>query len=70
MNFLSKKVLQYHQKKLLEAENKLKYHISKKNQLEEDNDHSSKITNEEKMIEIWSSNIEKIKNEIKKIQEK
>ena len=69
MNFLSKKVIQYQQKKLLEAENKLKYHTSRKNYFQEKNDISS-IKNEEKMIRIWNTNIQKIKNEIKKIQEK
>lgn len=67
MNFLSKKVIQYQQKKLTEDENKLKHHISKKNQLQKINESDSKIKNEEEMIKIWTANITKIKNEIKKI---
>ena len=72
MNFLSKKVLEYNQKKLTEAENNLKYHLSKKEQLAElsPKDSKKEIEKVEKLIKIWENNIEKIKKEIKKIQER
>ena len=69
MNFLSKKVLELQQKKLSEAENNLQYHISKKEQLEELSTTDKKaIDNEEKLIKIWTKNVEKLKKEIKKIE--
>ncbi len=71
MNFLSKKVLEYQQKKLSEAENNLQYHISKKEQLEGlSSTDKNTIENEEKLIKIWTKNVEKLKKEIKKIEEK
>ena len=73
LNFLSKKVLEYQQKKLSEAENNLQYHISKKQQLQElssSENMKHEIEKIEKLIKIWENNVEKIKKEIKNIQEK
>ena len=70
MNLFAKKVLEYQQKKLVEAENNLKLHLTKKQQLKEITNSDKEIANEEKMIKIWSANIEKIKYEINKIREK
>lgn len=69
MGLLTKKILEYQQKKLGQAENLLKSHIAKKKQLEEIGSEKD-ITNQDKMIKIWSTNIEKIKREINKIQMK
>jgi len=70
LNLFAKKVLEYQQKKLVEAENNLKLHLTKKQQLKEITNYDKEIANEEKMIKIWSANIEKIKHEINKIREK
>jgi len=67
MGLLTKKILEYQQKKLVQAENSLKSHISKKEQLKEIGS-DKEIANQDKMIKIWSSNIEKIKREINKLQ--
>ena len=67
MGLLTKKILEYQQKKLVQAENLLKSHISKKEHLKEIGS-DKEIANQDKMIKIWSSNIEKIKQEINKIQ--
>ncbi len=69
MGLLTKKILEYQQKKLVQAENSLKSHIAKKERLEEIGSEKD-ITNQDKMIKIWSTNIEKIKREINKIQMK
>lgn len=71
LNFLAKKVLEYQKKKLSEAEERLSYHLSRKKDLENMTmkNITKEIQNEEKMIQIWNNNIEKIKSEIKKIQE-
>ncbi|MFB5637328.1 MAG: hypothetical protein ACE5RF_02865, partial [Nitrosarchaeum sp.] len=60
MNIFTKKVLEYQQKKLKEAQNNLQSHITKKEQLKETKS-DKEIANEQKMIEIWSKNVEKIK---------
>ena len=69
MGLFTKKVLEYQQKKLAEAENHLQSH---KNRIKEFKAAGSdkEITNEEKMIKIWSANVEKIKKEISKVKEK
>ena len=67
MGLFTKKILEYQQKKLVQAENSLKFHISKKEQLIETG-LDKEVVNQDKMIKIWSSNIEKIKREINKIQ--
>lgn len=70
MNFLSKKVLDFQKKKLESSEYNLKKHIHEKERLKkiENSDNSKEIKNHEKMIKIWTENIEKIKKEIKKIE--
>ena len=73
LNFVTKKILDYQIKKLAESENKLKTHLAKKKRLEKNqiSDTIKKdILNEEDMIRIWTRNVNKIKLEIKKIQEK
>jgi len=69
MNLFAKKVLEYQQKKLAEAESKLQTHLNKKEQLRDSEDYKE-MAKEEKMIEIWSANIIKIKSEIEKIKKK
>lgn len=70
LNFLSKKVIGFQKKKLESAEHILKKHIHEIERLEKikNSDNSREIENHEKMIKIWSGNIEKIKKEIKKIE--
>ena len=70
MNFLSKKVLEFQEKKLKESEKTLHEHLDNKKRLESSGGSSKEIEHEEKLIKIWSNNIEKIKTEMKKIQEK
>jgi hypothetical protein len=73
MNFLTKKVLDFQQKKLSEAEKKLQYHLAKKEQLGgvvRSENIKKEIVKEEEMIKIWTRNIDKIRQEIKKIQVK
>lgn len=70
MNFLSKKVLDFQKKKLESAEETLKKYIQEIKRLEKnkDSDNSKEIENNQKMIKIWTENIEKIKKEIKKLE--
>ena len=68
MNFLSKKVLEYQKKKLEEAQNNLQYHISRKKQIQDTIDNSTELEKQNKMIKIWTNNIERIKKEIKKLE--
>lgn len=70
MGLFTKKVLEYQQKKLVEAENKFQYHLTKKEQLQRITGSDKEIANEDKMIKIWGTNIEKIKREINKVKEK
>jgi hypothetical protein len=65
-----KKVLEYQKKKLVEAESNLQFHLTKKEQLKGITGSDKEIANEDKMIKIWSANIEKIKLEINKVREK
>jgi len=65
----TKKVLEYQQKKLIEAQNNLQSHLSEKKELKGTGT-DKEIANEEKMIKIWIANIEKIKQAINKLQEK
>jgi hypothetical protein len=64
-----KKVLEYQKKKLVEAESNLQFHLTQKKQ-NGITGSDKEIANEEKMIKIWSANIEKIKLEINKIRER
>jgi hypothetical protein len=69
LNFFSKKILEYQQKKLADAEKNLHYHLSKKaHLLKLGNLGGDELENEEKMIKIWSNNIAKITKEIKKLR--
>ncbi|WP_016939921.1 MULTISPECIES: hypothetical protein [Nitrosopumilus] len=70
MNFISKKVLDFQKKKLKSAEYNLKKHIHEIERLEEikNSDNSKEIENQRKMVKIWTDNIKKIKEEIKKIE--
>ena len=67
MNFISKKVLDFQKKKLVSAEETLKKYIHEVKKLENE-DNPEELENCEKMIKIWTGNIEKIKKEIKKIE--
>jgi hypothetical protein len=69
MGLFTKKVLEYQKKKLVEAENNLQLHLTKKEQLKVTGS-DKEIANEDKMIKIWSANIEKIKLEITKVRER
>jgi len=69
MGFFANKVLEYQQKKLLEAQNILKSHLDIMDNLKSKGT-EKEIVNQQKMINIWSANIEKIKKEISKLKEK
>lgn len=69
MGLITKKILEYQQKKLVQAENMLQAHIARKEQLKGIGS-EKEIVNQDKMIKIWSTNIEKIKREINKLQKK
>ena len=71
MNFITKKVLKFQYKKLADSEKRLNQHLEKKESLINLNSDSIKeIKKLEKYIEIWNKNIQKIKKEIKKIEDK
>lgn len=70
MDLFTKKVLEYQKKKLVEAESNLQLHLTKKEQLKGITGSDKDIENEDKMIKIWSANIEKIKREINKVRER
>ncbi|WP_299292253.1 hypothetical protein [Nitrosopumilus sp.] len=53
-----------------ESEKTLREHLDNKKRLESSGGSSKEIEHEEKLIKIWSNNIEKIKAEMRKIQEK
>ncbi|MDH5463048.1 MAG: hypothetical protein OEY17_00560 [Nitrosopumilus sp.] len=63
------KVLGYQQKKLAEAQDNLRRHLDKMKQLK-DVGTKKEIANEEKMVKIWSSNVEKINKAIEKLKKK
>lgn len=69
MNFFSKKVLEYQKKKLAEAQITLQNHISRKKQIRNTFENTKEIEKQDKMIEIWTNNIEKLKKEIKKLEQ-
>ena len=77
MKFLKNKVQKYQEKKLLEANQKLKSHTEIKNQLEEqlktsNKDQSpeiiKKIEKQKEFIEIWKKNINAINKQLKKLK--
>jgi hypothetical protein len=63
------KVLEYQQKKLAEAQDNLQTHLAKMKHLKGMGT-EKEIANEEKMIKIWSSNVEKINKVIEKLKKK
>ena len=70
MGLFTKKILEYQQQKLVEAKNNLQSHLTKKEQLQGITGSDKELANEEKMIKIWTKNIEKITYEINKVQNK
>ena len=79
MEFIKKHVKQYQEKKLGEALSKVKFHLDMKKQLEQKvkkiliDDEKTKARKEiifhSKMVDIWKNNAEKIKKEMKKIND-
>jgi len=71
MNFITKKILKLQYKKLDDSTKKLNQHLEKRDSLINSNSDSKKeIEKLEKYIVIWTKNIQKIKKEIKKIEDK
>ncbi len=79
LNFLKEKVKKYHEKKLLEAKEKLNFHTEIKNQLERrlstqngspSEEVKKKIEKQTEFIEIWKKNINSINEQIKKLKSK
>ncbi len=70
MNFITKKVLEFQYKKLVDSQNHLNQHLEKKESLINSNTDPKDLEKIEKYIEIWNKNIQKIKKEIKKIEDK
>ena len=71
MNFITKKVLDLHYKKLDDSKKRLDQHLEKRKSLIDSNPDSKKeIEKIEKYIGIWNKNIQKIEKEIKKIEDK
>lgn len=77
MDFLKKRVKQYQEKKLDEALTKIKFHsdmrkqLTKQVQIDVDTEISNirqEISFHDEMISIWKKNAEKIKKELKKIE--
>ena len=77
LNFLTKKIHKYHEKKLQDALQKLQFHQKRKKHLETilktTDDESNRSIEEEigkqnKLIDIWEKNIEKINEQLKKLQ--
>jgi len=77
LNFLTEKIQKYHEKKLNDALQELKFHQEVKKRLETNQktaDDESKIGIEEeidkenKIIDIWKNNIEKINVQLKKLK--
>ena len=78
MEFFKKRVRQYQEKKLDEILSNIHFHQSKKNQLEQkledmDNIETTKIREElsfnEKMIEIWQRNEQKLRRQMKDLED-
>jgi len=71
MNFITKKILKLQYKKLDDSKKRLNQHLEKRDSLINSNSDSKKeIEKLEKYIVIWTKNIQKIKKEIKKIEDK
>ena len=77
MNFLTEKIQKYHEKKLNDALQELQFHQEVKKRLETNlkttDDESrigmeEEIDKEDKIIDIWRKNIEKINEQLKKLK--
>jgi len=77
LNFLTEKIQKYHEKKLNDALQELKFHQEVKKRLETNlktpNDESKigiekEIDKENEIIDIWKNNIEKINEQLAKLQ--
>jgi len=77
LNFLTEKIQKYHEKKLNDALQELQFHQEIKKRLEanlktvdEESKRSKEeeISKENKIIDIWGKNIEKINDQLKKLQ--
>jgi len=77
LNFLTEKIRKYHEKKLNDALQELQFHQEIKKRLEtnlkttDDESRRSieeKIGKESEIINIWRKNIEKINEQLKKLQ--
>ena len=69
MNFITRKVLEMQYKKLEDSQKRLSQHMEKKESLS-DGSNPKELQKIEKYIVIWNKNIEKIKKEIKKIEDR
>ena len=69
MNFITRKVLEMQYKKLEDSQKRLSQHMEKKESLS-DGSNPKELEKIEKYIVIWNKNIEKIKKEIKKIEDR
>ncbi len=76
MNFLKDKVRKYQEKKLLEAEQKLQFHMETKSKLEKElkkfdegnvDDIKKEIEKNDNFIKIWKKNIDSINKQKKKL---
>ncbi|MBC8517260.1 MAG: hypothetical protein ISR81_06270 [Nitrosopumilus sp.] len=71
MNFITKKVLEFQYKKLDDSEKRLNQHLEKRESLiNSPSDYKLEIEKIERYVEVWKKNIQKIKKEIKKIEDK
>ena len=78
LEFFKNRIRQFQEKKLDEILKKIQFHQYMKNQLEQkirtvDNDENNKIKNEilfnEKMIEIWQRNEEKLRRQMSEMED-
>ena len=78
LDFIKKRVRQFQEKKLNEILSKIQFHQHMKNQLNQklgvdNNDKTSKIQEEikfnDKMIEIWQRNEEKLRRQMSEIED-
>ena len=69
LNFITRKVLEMQHKKLEDSQKRLSQHLEKKESLS-DGSNPKELQKIEKYIVIWEKNIEKIKKEIKKIEDR
>ena len=74
MNFFKDKVRKYQEKKLLEAEQKIKFHTGIKGNLEKElkkytdsAEIKREIQKQEEFIQIWQKNLNSIKTQLKKL---